>query len=294
MLAFNIAVTGAPRRERKATGHVCASSGLGSMWLGRLPSSTPLMIPRPVKGIARMSSGSLLPAVAGGKGALSYKVVCENVADAIIDLAKETDGKLRFTVDVPPERSETRAGTLVSRFENNQNLCEKILVALGCPVDDHASVGGTVMICDNINPQGGGEYLTDDEVMVGQVCDSPLAGRRVMVLINAGVDAATLRQVRDIEDDADVIVLLNCGLDRLSFFARLGFGDYFDSFETAYYLKVFPGMGYLYKVGRQPWRALVMTSSGLAVAKEYDVKPQTFSVEQLLRSRAAAESAPKS
>lgn len=80
---------------------------------------------------------------------LSYKIVCQQIASAIVELVECSEQRL-LTVDFPPEKSETSAGTLVSRFENNMNMCEKILEALSVPRNSWSSVGGNVEIRDNM------------------------------------------------------------------------------------------------------------------------------------------------
>lgn len=216
---------------------------------------------------------------------LSYKRICEQAGAAI---AAATDrGARLLTVDFPPERTEQRAGTLVSRFENNLNMCEKMLEELGVARGAWASVGtGVVEIRDNVNPQGGGDYLTDDECMIGVRATCPkLDGRPVMLLINAGMDKTTLRQVQELDtEERDVIVLVNCNLASLSFFDKLrGFGKFIDQFETAYYLKLFLGIGMLLKAEPEQWAAYAQRDDGVVFVEEFSERPEVFKVEQLLR-----------
>lgn len=216
---------------------------------------------------------------------LSYKRICEQAGAAVV--AGALGGARLLTVDFPPERTEQRAGTLVSRFENNLNMCEKMLEELGVARGEWANVGtGVVEIRDNVNPQGGGDYLTDDECMIGVRAACPkLDGRPVMVLINAGMDKATLRQVQELDkDERDVVVLVNCNLASLSFFDKLrGFGKYIDQFQPAYYLKLFLGVGMLLKTEPEPWAAFAQRDDGAVFIEEFAERPEIFKVEQLLR-----------
>jgi len=232
-----------------------------------------------------------------------YKKACDQAAAAIVQLtaadgataspaASDGSGKSRcrlFAVDFPPTREEQRSGTLVARYEHNYNLMESLLGGLGSN-GNFRHVGGRVRICDNVNPQGGGEYLTDDEVMTGITADDCGALGRVIVLINAGVDASTLKQVRKLDDDASVIVLLNCALERLTFFDKLGMGGYFDQFKVAYYLKFIAGTGMLMKTGSEPWKLFAANGSdqqtGITpeLVREWDAKPSTVDAESALRS----------
>jgi hypothetical protein len=221
---------------------------------------------------------------------LSYKRLCEQAAAAVVAAAgadPDGGGARLLTVDFPPERTEQRAGTLVRRFENNLNMCEKLLEELGVARGEWTSVGtGVVEIRDNVNPQGGGDYLTDDECMIGVRALSPrLGGRPVMMLINAGVDKATLRQVKDLDEGGrDVIVLVNCNLSSLSFFDKLGgLGTYIDQFKTAYYLKLFLGVGMLLKNEPEPWAAFAQRDDGAVLIEEFAERPEIYRVEQLLR-----------
>lgn len=145
-------------------------------------------------------------------------------------------------------------------------------------------VGGEVDICDNINPQGGGEYLTDDEVMVGLRADNCSLQRPLLCLLNAGVDAATLKGVQDFDTDPNsVILLVNCGIDRLSWFSKLSFGKYFDDFQSAYYLKNVAGNGWLLKRGSSPWRVFAELSSGIEMIWETESRPSIVDAEAEVR-----------
>lgn len=222
---------------------------------------------------------------------LSYALILSHCAEAISDFSTSVpaDGvSLKLTLDFPPERSETRAGTLVSRFENNLNFAEKLLSSLGGSVSSAQRVGPSVEICDNVNPQGGGEYLTDDEVMIGLRSSLPaLGGRTVTVLLNAGVDADTLKQVREHDkDEGGVVVLVNCGVERLSWFAKLGgFGEYIERFRPAYYLKNIAGNGWLLKKGTRPWMVFADAGKGKGPDLVYEIeeRPKIVDVEAEIR-----------
>jgi hypothetical protein len=105
------------------------------------------------------------------------------------------------------------------------------------------------------------------------------------MLINAGVDKATLRQVKDLDEGGrDVIVLVNCKLSSLSFFDKLGgLGTYIDQFKTAYYLKLFLGVGMLLKNEPEPWAAFAQRDDGAVLIEEFAERPEIYRVEQLLR-----------
>lgn len=221
---------------------------------------------------------------------LSYATILSQCVSALSDTVSASEPpynqSLRLTIDFPPEASETSAGTLVSRYENNLNFSEKVLEGLGVPCGTCEHVGGTVEICDNINPQGGGEYLTDDECMVGfraRSCPS-LDGRPILVMINAGVDASTLRDIPKYDTDMSaVVVLVNCGIDRLSWFAKRSFAGYIDTYKSAYYLKNVAGNGWLYKYGNTPWSVYVNSAAGPQLVSQAEKKPKMFDVERQIR-----------
>lgn len=218
---------------------------------------------------------------------LSYKRICSQAA-AAIEHATSGDRPLRMlAVDFPPDRVEQRAGTLVSRYENNLNMCQTILEELGVLRDSWTAVGtGTVEIRDNINPQGGGPYLTDDECLVGFRASCPkLEGKNMTIVLNAGVDKTTLRQIKELDEgERDVLVLLNCNLSSLSFFDKLGgFGNYIDQFTSVYYLKLFLGVGMLFKCAPEPWSAWAQRDDGAVLVEEFPNRPESFKVEELLR-----------
>lgn len=230
------------------------------------------------------------PSAARGVRRLSYATILSQCVSALSEIAAASpppsNQSLRLTIDFPPESSETSAGTLVSRYENNLNFSEKLLAGLGVPCDTCEPVGGTVEICDNINPQGGGEYLTDDECMVGfRAQSSPaLDGRPLLIMINAGVDAGTLRDVSKYDtDQSAVVVLVNCGLDRLSWFAKRSFAGYIDSYASAYYLKNVAGNGWLFKCGNEPWSIYVEGAAGPRLVSQVEKKPKLFDVERQIR-----------
>lgn len=232
---------------------------------------------------------------------ISYAQVLEQAVQSIQDLVLNSDASssssqqqsssIRLTIDFPPERSETRAGTLVSRYENNLNFLSALASRLGCEPSSCEQLGPPVEIRDNVNPQGGGEYITDDECMIGlQLTSCPLLeGRCVSLLLNAGVDAATLKQIQkfDDNDQKSVIVLVNCALDRVSWFAKIGFAKYLDSFQTAYSLKSIAPAGWLLKCGSAPWTAFVNAEDAGAgtavVVQQFETRPSVVDVEAKIR-----------
>lgn len=223
--------------------------------------------------------------------AISYAVVMEQVAKGIEALAQlcKTPPSLKLTVDFPPERSETRAGTLVSRFENNFNYAYALAARLGVPSDRCKRVGPTVEIRDNVNPQGGGEYLTDDECMVGLALGTEnCTGRHITILLNAGVDASTLRQIPKYDThEGGIVVLLNCALERVSWFSKLGFAQYLDAFSPVYYLKQVPPAGWLLKCAPAPWTVFLQNQDKLVVVQKTDQRPSFVDVQNLVRLSAA-------
>lgn len=226
-----------------------------------------------------------------GPSKISYGAVVEQAATAIEALAgtSTTPPSLKITVDFPPERSETRAGTLVSRFENNLSFIYTLAKRLGVPSDRCKWVGPPVEIRDNVNPQGGGEYLTDDECMIGLALDANEAtvGKHVTILLNAGVDASTLKQIQkyDVHENG-IVVLVNCALDRVSWFAKLGFAKYIDSFSEAYYLKQVPPAGWLLKCAPAPWTVFVQRGNTLTAVQETEARPSIVDVQSTVRKNA--------
>ena len=118
-----------------------------------------------------------------------------------------------------------------------------------------------------------------------------LGDKPCMLLINAGVDASTLRQVEVLEKDVlpngGVVVLLNCGLDRVSWLAKMGFARYLDSFEPAYYLKNVAGMGWLLKDGDGTWKVFINTSDGVVLVNTLLSRPKMVDVESMVRRERA-------
>lgn len=120
--------------------------------------------------------------------------------------------------------------------------------------------------------------------MVGLRAACPkLGGRFCTVLINAGVDGSTLRQVSKLDNGSDIIVLLNCSLERLSYFSKLGMGHYLDSFQVAYSLKAFLGLGSLIKQGKEKWKLYAYCATGFDLIREFDERPIAYKVEEYLR-----------
>lgn len=228
------------------------------------------------------------PPVIEGKGMrrVSYSRILEQCAQALRDILSNESVRL-VTLDFPPESSETRAGTLVSRYENNLNFMEKLLEALGCAEGTWRPVGGSLEIRNNVNPQGGGDYLTDDECMTGfsTACCPHLgsSGRSLILLINAGVDASTLGQVQKLDDGKSAVILLNCGLGRVSWFSKMSFATYIDKYEPAYYLKLVAGNGWLLKNGPNPWRTYLEVPTGLSLVSESETRPKLVDVEADIR-----------
>lgn len=229
---------------------------------------------------------------ASAASSISYGQLLEQAAGAIEELSASTSAprSLRVSVDFPPERNETRAGTLVSRYENNLNFMSKLVTRLGGNPDTAKRLGPVVEIRDNVNPQGGGEYLTDDECLVGmRVAAAPtLDGRCVTLLLNTGVDASTLKQIKQYDEDDDgVVVLINCALDRMSWFAKLSFAKYVDSFRPAYYLKVIATGGWFIKSGMEPWTVFANSKEGPVLILQSEERPSLVDVEAMVRLKVA-------
>lgn len=123
--------------------------------------------------------------------------------------------------------------------------------------------------------------MTDDEVMVGFNADTKTGP--VSLLINAGVDMDTLNQVKALQDSKGFTILLNCGLERLSWLDKLRLGKYFDSFEVLYCLKRVGGSGWLFKCGREDWGLWVDTPKALKLLSISKDRPKIFDVEQQVR-----------
>lgn len=246
-----------------------------------------------------MAPGPIPPLMPSGTPrapqAISYGRLLEDAATAIESTSKgaSTPSSLRLTVDFPPERSETRAGTLVSRFENNLNFMYSLAERLTSPdAEEPKRLGPPVEIRDNVNPQGGGEYLTDDECVMGvrlsPVSTTPSLQRPVTLLLNAGVDGSTLQQVQQYDEHEDgVVVLLNCALDRVSWFAKMGFAKYLESYEPAYYLKVIAAGGWLLKCGQAPWCVFVNSAEGPTLLEQMEDRPALVDVEAIVRLKLA-------
>lgn len=260
--------------------------------------STPRTAPCAQRRVVVCSIGeaATLPLMEGGTtsgqqragSAISYARVLEQAANAIEQYAEmsETPPSLRLTVDFPPERNETRAGTLVSRYENNLNFMTKLVARLGGDADAAERLGPAVEIRDNVNPQGGGEYLTEDEVLIGlRIAAAPAVQRRaVTLLLNTGVDPTTLRQIEQFDQrDDGIVVLINCGLDRMSWWAKRGCAKYIDSFSTAYYLKIIASGGWLLKCGPAAWTVFLYRPEGPVVIEQCEDRPSLVDVEAKIR-----------
>lgn len=105
----------------------------------------------------------------------------------------------------------------------------------------------------------------------------------VIALINAGVDIETLRQVRALEEEGAVLVLVNCGLERLSWLDKLRFGKYFDKFHVSYYLKRVGGNGWLLKCGEEPWAIWVDAPGGARLLAEREERFTLIQAEREVR-----------
>ncbi|GAB0495892.1 hypothetical protein MMPV_007202 [Pyropia vietnamensis] len=166
------------------------------------------------------------PLIRGRSLAVSYTAAATAAAAAIT--AAAATGATRLTIDVPPSRAESRAGTLVGRYEADLSFASALLVALGAVegAGGWARVGEDVEIRHCVNPQGGGDYLTEEGLwgVVGETSASGLGGT-VTVLGNAGVDVSALAGVADAvasSPPGGVVILLNGGLSRVTWLDRLG------------------------------------------------------------------------
>lgn len=251
---------------------------------------------RRAAGASPCTSPPLCPPLIRGRSlAVSYTAAATAAAAAIT--AAAAAGATRLTVDVPPSRAESRAGTLVGRYEADLSFAGALLTALGAVEGPAgwARVGEDVEIRHCVNPQGGGDYLTEEGLwgVVGEATASAPGGGgggggltgTVTVLGNAGVDVAALAGVGAVvaaSPPAGVVVLLNGGASRVTWLDRLGWGRgraaaaaALDAFVPAYALARIGGdgvMGYawggewtVWKVrggGGGTWRACPFSSAG--------------------------------
>jgi hypothetical protein len=213
--------------------------------------------------------------------AIDYTKLCDQVYVAVERAVK--DGKDRMSVQFPPDEGPT----LVRRYEFQLGFAYSLLKR--ARAESVEQVGKKVLIRDNIDIRGGGEYLSEEGLFgLHAFFRTKLGGRAcgLKVVMNSGLDASACREA-DKFLGQDPLLLLNCNLDKMSFFDRLGKGAFFDSFTPVYYCARVRGAFLLYVYpGR--WQLFGITGGKFEVLFESDSKPDLFDLEKKLIGLGAA------
>mmetsp|Transcript_422 Transcript_422/g.757 ORF Transcript_422/g.757 Transcript_422/m.757 type:complete len:83 (+) Transcript_422:2865-3113(+) len=79
------------------------------------------------------------------------------------------------------------------------------------------------------------------------------------------------------------MILVNCGLDKLSFFDKLGSQQFLDKFREAFCLKQFGGSGFLFRVYPENWSVFKVSGNGVTLIQDFGSRPKPLEVEQLIK-----------
>ena len=100
-----------------------------------------------------------------------------------------------------------------------------------------------------------------------------------------------LKQVKEIDDGKSVIVLVNFNLERMTFFDRLGIGQYMDSFAPVYVMKkAANNSGYLYRSWPENWEIYAnIRGEKLIRIEDSTSRPKFLDVDSKIKSAIAKE-----
>jgi hypothetical protein len=114
------------------------------------------------------------------------------------------------------------------------------------------------------------------------VCAESRLGR-LTVIINPGIDGTNLRSLRDLDDGRGPVILVNCGLDRLSWLDKMGVGDYLDSFCEVYSLRR-AGTGFVFRRFSGEWQLFVARGGeALEMIESRPRKPSFVEAERRIK-----------
>jgi len=232
-------------------------------------------------------SGLPLSFTKGTKIKVAYRTILDESLAAV--QAARGAGLQRLQIEFPLDAKD-EGSTLVKRFETLVSFATQFGEALGLPRIQR--VGENVVIRDNVNPAGGGEYLTNEGLVGFRISNADNTEEVLLVLV-AGVDVECLNDLENLVKGEmaeplglDVpgtgqlsslftvgkvesmsvgggatIILINSGIDKLlaagqGLFGFGGASSFLKSFTPVYYIKaVSTGTGFLSKDFRDPaWK----------------------------------------
>ena len=214
------------------------------------------------------------PIIDARKLSISYKELASRAAEGVT--AALEAGHRRVSVEIPQISSADRS-TIARRFEDDNNWLLALAELLGAGKNP-ASVGSEVGIMQG-GFEGGGDYLSD-EGLYGYSWRGPRDLGMLTAVGNSEVGSSALSDLKSLDDGSGRLLLFNLGLDRLSFFDKIGLPS-FDDVQVAYLLRrvcggagflsrQFPGDFCVWRVAADGWLMLVRESPSPISPRDVD------------------------
>lgn len=108
-------------------------------------------------------------------------------------------------------------------------------------------------------------------------------GKRLTVILNPGIDVSNLRSLKALDDTRGNVVLLNCGVERMTFFDKVGLGDYLDGFKPAYSLKR-AATGFIFRAYPSAWQLHVVQNGKMSLIDSTDKRPSFMEAEKKIKA----------
>lgn len=108
-------------------------------------------------------------------------------------------------------------------------------------------------------------------------------GKRLTVILNPGIDVSNLRSLKGLDDSRGNVLLLNCGVERMTFFDKVGMGDYLDGFKPAYSLKR-AATGFIFRAYPSNWQLHVVQNGKMSLIHSMDKRPTFMEAEKKIKA----------
>jgi hypothetical protein len=107
---------------------------------------------------------------------------------------------------------------------------------------------------------------------------------KVTVIWNPGLDGSNLRRrsLKSLDDGQGSVVLVNCGVEKLTFFDKVGMADNLDGYTPAYALKR-AANGYIFQAFPNPSQIHVVRNGQMSLLETSDKRPPSVDAKRKIK-----------
>jgi hypothetical protein len=113
-----------------------------------------------------------------------------------------------------------------------------------------------------------------------------LGGKTETVILSPGLDGSNLRSLftKGLDDGQGSVVLVNCGVERLTCFDKVGMADYLDAYLPAYTLLKRAANGFIFHAFPSPWQLHVVRNGQMGLLETSDKRPAFVDAERKIKN----------